>query len=291
MSASAGGRVRAYSAAVAAPGLPRRSRAPMPGTRGARRRTTADRAREWTRTGGWYVTKWFKQMLNVITRPEDAFWDLKRTGDWLSVPFMLLCAIAARGMIMGFMGFHYIFQGPADVIPKKWNFDAWAETIGRNLTLSLTNFFYSGNPEDTSIIQEAFRIIVPFATWCLAHYAIAMIFYGEGNLKHISVAGAFSLTPYILFSWPAAIFLTNVTTLSEKGIYYGVSYIIRFWIIYLFFTHIRVIHDFTAKRTVATYILGLVTVIIIWGLLALVYALSSNTYEFFYGIFYEFTTR
>jgi len=286
-----GGRVRSYSAAVAAPALPRRSRAPMPGTRAARQRSWAERAQEWARTGGWYVAKWFKQMLNVITHPEDAFWDLKRTGDWWSVPFMMACAIAARSLIMAFMGFHYIFQGPADVIPKKWNFDAYAETISRNLTMSMTNFFYSGNPEDTSVFQEAFRIVIPFATWCLAHYAIAMIFYGEGNLKHICVAGAFCFTPYILFSWPAAMFLTNVTTLSEKGMYYAVSYIVRFWMIYLFFVHIRVIHDFTVRRTIATYILSLITVIIIWGLLALVYALSSNTYEFFYGIFYEFTTR
>ena len=289
MTASAG-RVRSLTAAAAAPSL-RRSRAPMPGSRSARRQTWGDRTREWARTTGWYLQKWFRQMLNVVTHPEDAFWDLKRTGDWWSVPFLLGCAIAARSMIMGFMGFHYIFQGPSEVIPAKWHFDAWMETLSRNLTLSMTNFFYSGNPEDTSIVQESFRILVPFITWCLAHYAISMIFYGEGNLKHIAVAGAFSFTPFVLFSWPAALFLTNVTTLGEKGMYYSISYIIRLWMVYLFFTHIRVIHDFTARRALATYILGLLSVIIIWGLLALVYALSINTYEFFYGIFYEFTTR
>ena len=289
MTASAG-RIRSLSAATA-PGIQRRSRAPMPGTRSQRRQSTADRVRAWAGTVGWYITKWFRQMLHVITHPEDAFWDLKRTGDWWSVPFILGCAIAARSLIMAFMGFHYIFQGSAGQIPAKWNFDAWAETISRTFTLSMANFFYSGNPEDTSIVQESMRILIPFITWCLAHYAIAMIFYGEGSLKNIAVAGAFSFTPFILFSWPAALFLTNVTTLGEKGMYWSVSYLIRFWMIYLFFTHMRVIHDFTAKRTLATYILSLLSVIIIWALLALVYALSINTYEFFYGIFYEFTTR
>src|SRR5687768_6363971 len=120
MTASAG-RVRSLSAAIAAPGLPRRSRAPMPGTRGTRRLSTADRAREWARTARWYATKWFRQMLNVITNPEEAFWDLKRTGDWWSVPFMLVCTIAARSLIMAFMGFHYIFQGSSDQIPAKWH--------------------------------------------------------------------------------------------------------------------------------------------------------------------------
>jgi hypothetical protein len=274
---------------VAAPAIPRRRSTTAGGRRATQ--TRGDRARVWTRKAGWYLTKWFRQMLHVITHPEDAFWDLKRTGDWWSVPFMLVCAIAARSLIMAFMGFHYIFQGPAETPPAKWTFDGVMEFIGRTFTLSMTNFFYSGNPEDTSVIQEMFRIVVPFITWCLAHYAIAMIFYGEGSLKSVCVSAAFSFTPFILFSWPAALFLTNVTTLSEKGMYYSISYIIRLWMIYLFFVHMRVIHDFTVKRTLATYVLSLITVIIIWGLLALVYALSSNTYEFFYGIFYEFTTR
>jgi hypothetical protein len=32
-------------------------------------------------------------------------------------------------------------------------------------------------------------------------------------------------------------------------------------------------------------------VILIWALAALVFALTSNTYEFFYELFYELTTR
>jgi hypothetical protein len=287
MTASIGGNSRTMNA-VAAPALPRRR--PAPAARGTRTsRGRAARYRAWARTAGWYIAKWCRQMLNVVTHPEDAFWDLKRTGDWWSVPFMLVCAIAARGLLMGFMGFHYIFQGSADV--KKTNFDGIMENVARTLTLSMTSFFYSGNPEDTSIIQEAIRIVVPFATWCLAHYAIAMIFYGEGSLKHVCLGAAFSLTPFILFSWPAAMFLTNVTTLSEKGMYWGLSWAIRLWIVYLFFVHIRVMHDFTFRRTLSTYALSLTSVVIIWGLVALVYALSLNTYEFFYGIFYEFTTR
>ena len=275
--------------AVAAPALPRRRAAPASGRAGGRSRGRGEQARVMAGKARWYVTKWFRQMLHVVTHPEDAFWDLKRTGDWWSVPFLLILAVSARSLILQFMGFHYIFQGSADV--KKYNFDGIMENVSRNLTLSMTNFFYAGNPEDVSVVTELIRIVVPFFTWCLAHYAIAMIFYGEGTLKNVCVAGAFSFTPYILFSWPVALLLTNTTTLSEKGLYWALSYIIRLWMVYLIFTHIRVIHDFTFKRTLATYIIGLITVIIIWGLVALVYALSLNTYEFFYGIFYEFTTR
>jgi hypothetical protein len=269
--------------AVSAPAVPRRRV-----TRGAPRAGAGGRVRVALGRTRWYLTKWFRQMLFVLTHPTEAFWELKRTGDWASVPFMLALTVLARMALMGFMSFHYVFQA---VDRTNWNLERIMQQITSTLTLGMTNFIYNGNPEDTSIIQEALRILIPFVTWCLAHYAIAMIFYGEGGLKDIAVAGAFSLSPYIVFAWPASLILTNVTTLAERSLFYGVSWLINFWIVYLFFTHIRVIHDFTFRRTVATFVLSLVTVVIIWALVALVYALTSNTYEFFYELFYELTTR
>jgi len=227
-------------------------------------------------------------MLFVLTHPSEAFWELKRTGDWGSVAFMLVLAIAARMLLMSFMSFHYIFQA---VDRTSWNLERIMQQVTSTFTLGTTNFIYNGNPEDSSIIQEALRILIPFVTWCLAHYAIAMIFYGEGGFKDICVSAAYSLSPYIAFSWPASLLLTNVTTLSERSLFYSISWIINFWVIYLFITHIRVIHDFTLRRTMATYVLSLITVILIWALVALVYALTTNTYEFFYELFYELTTR
>lgn len=285
MTASPGATARTMNA-VAAPAMPRRRATTGTGTRqsrgaGQRLRTAASKTR-------WYLTKWFRQMVYVLSHAEDAFWDLKRTGDWLAVPFLLLCTIFARMAVMEFMGFHYIFQG---VEKTKWNFERIMDQFVRTFTLGMTVFFYNGNPEDTSIFQEGVRIVIPFLTWCLAHYAIAMIFYGEGTLKNVCVSAAFSLTPFILFSWPASLFLTNTTTLQERTLYFAVSWIVQLWVIYLFFVHIRVIHDFTIKRTIATYVLGLLSVVIIWAMLALVYALSLNSYEFIYGLFYEFTTR
>ena len=269
---------------AAAPAIPRRPARPSvrPAPRaGARGRAAAGKIR-------WYLTKWFRQMVNVLAHPEEAFWELKRTGDWLAVPVLMLGVILARMAVMQFMGFHYIFQG---VEKTKWNFERIMEQFTSTVTLGMTTFVYQGNPEDTSIIQEGIRIVIPFVTWCLAHYAIAMIFYGEGSLKDVSVSAAFPLTPFILFSWPASLLLTNATTLSEKTLYFSISWIIKLWVFYLFVTHIRVIHDFTMKRVLATYVLGLITVVIIWALFALVYALTSNTYEFFYEVFYELTTR
>ncbi|HEX2036353.1 MAG TPA: YIP1 family protein [Chloroflexota bacterium] len=281
---TAGPTAPARAAAAVAPSLPRRRAAP----RGAPQAGTGARARVIAGRVRWYATKWFRQMLFVMAHPTEAFWELKRTGDWMSVPVLLLLAIASRMLVMSFMSFHYIFQG---VERTNWNFERIMQTLTSSTTLGMTNFIYNANPEDTSIIQEGLRILVPFITWVLAHYAISMIFYGEGGLRDIAVSAAFSLTPYIFFAWPASLILTNITTLAERQLYFGVSWVVNLWVFWLFVTHQRVIHDFTFKRTVFVYALSLITMVIIWALMAMLWALTVNTYEFFYEIFYEMTTR
>jgi len=105
----------------------------------------------------WYGTKWLRQMLFVALHPEDGFWELKRGGDWWSVAFMLSLLIAARGAVMGFMGFHYVFFA---IDQTQWSAERAFDLITRTLTFGLTSYLYGGNPEDTSILQEGVRIVI-----------------------------------------------------------------------------------------------------------------------------------
>ena len=260
----------------------------FPVTRRASRRAEVTGWRRVADDVQWYGTKWLRQMVFVALHPEDGFWELKRGGDWWSVAFMLSLLIAARGAVMGFMGFHYVFFA---IDQTQWSVERAFDLITRTLTFGLTSYLYGGNPEDTSILQEGVRIVIPFVTWCLAHYAISMIFFGEGSFRDICVSAGFSFGPYIVLAPLTTLVMTNTMTLQERGLYMSLSWITRAWVAYLFYTHMRVIHDFTTARTLATYAIGAATVIVIWALAALVFALSSNTWEFFYQVFYEVTTR
>src|SRR5688500_11499522 len=87
---------------VSAPAVPRR-RAPA-GTAGARPAPRAgQRVRAAAGQARWYLNKWFRQMLGVLAHPEEGFWELKRTGDWAAVPFLLVLTILARMALMQFM--------------------------------------------------------------------------------------------------------------------------------------------------------------------------------------------
>ncbi len=254
----------------------------------AARRTEATGWRRFVEDARWYGTKWFRQILFVALHPEEGFWELKRSGDWSSVLFLVALLIAARGLVMAVMGFHFVFFA---VDKGAWSVEFVMEQITRTMTFGMTQFLYGGNPEDTSIVQEGVRIIIPFLTWSLAHYAVAMIFFGEGSFRDICVSAAFSFGPYIVIAPIATFVLTNSMTLNERSLFMTLSWGTQLWVAFLFYTHIRVIHDFGMGRTLATYGIGAITVIIIWALAALIFALSSNTYEFFYQVFYELTTR
>ena len=101
-----------------------------------------------------------------------------------------------------------------------FNLEQALNWVSQSATLGMTNFFYDSSPERVSVILEFVRILIPFGTWCLAHYAVASIFFGEGKFKDVVVAASFCFMPYILFSWPLTALMTNITTLKEKDVYF-----------------------------------------------------------------------
>ncbi len=260
----------------------------FPVHRASDRRTELTGWRRAVDDARWYSTKWMRQMVFVALHPEDGFWELKRSGDWWSVAFVVSLLIAARGLVMATMGFHFTFFA---IDQATWSVERAMDLVTRTLTFGMAQFLYGGNPEDTSILQEGVRIVIPFVTWCLAHYAVSMILFGEGSFRDICVTAAFSFGPYIILAPLLVLVMTNVMTLPERGLFMVLGSGVRFWVAYLFYTHVRVIHDFSAARTMATYAISAATVIVIWALASLVFALSSNTWEFFYQVFYEITTR
>lgn len=277
--------LRPMAATAAAPAIPR--------PRGvvARRRRVSRWRLAW-RGSKWYATKWSRQALRCLTEPSEAFWELKRTGDWRAVPVFLALALAARMLTLQFTGLPFVYErAKAAAAIGKFEPDQWVQYFIQVVTIGMTDFYYSSLPEDVSAILEFLRIVVPFGTWLLAHYAIAQIFYGEGGMKDIAVSAAFSLTPFILLSWPAALILTNVLSLEEKGIWFSWSFFVNLWVIFLFYKHQEAIHDFTPGRAILVWVLSLISVVLLWALLALLAILTSSTWEFFKELLYEVVAR
>src|SRR5690606_25437137 len=99
----------------------------------------------------------------VMLHPFDFFEDIQGKGKWHQAFIMIFLVVVARALSLALSGF--VFQ--------------------------------TSEPEDISMLLEAFWIIVPFLTWTISNWGIAAIAEGEGKYKDLFISSAFVLTPYI----------------------------------------------------------------------------------------------
>jgi hypothetical protein len=168
----------------------------------------------------------------------------QRSGLW-AVPVLLLLAVSVRMVSLSALSFH----------------------------------FESQRPEETRLLFEAGKILIPWITWCVSAVAVAEVFYGEGTFRRILVSSAWDLWPYIVLTLPLSL-MTNVITLDEKALYHGGLVIIWALVAWQFLQQIKTLHNFETGKAVGVMLLTLLGMLIIWILLGLVYALTGEIVRF-----------
>lgn len=163
--------------------------------------------------------------------------------------------------------------------------------LTRVIGLQITSFHYSTiDPQETNLFLEGFRIFLPWVSWVVAHYAVAVIWYGEGSFADVVAGAAYSLTPYILLGIPLAI-MSNILSLDESAIYNGLNTVSMGYMLFLFLWGVRTLHDFDMKQTLIVSALSVFGMIILWATLALIYILTNQIVEFLREFVYEILTR
>jgi hypothetical protein len=120
--------------------------------------------------------------------------------------------------------------------------------------------------------------------------AVAEIFYGEGTFRNIVISSAWDLWPYIVLTLPLSL-MTNAITLDEKVFYQAGGYLMWGLLIWQFFNQVRTLHNFSTGRAIAVMVLTLIGMLIIWVLLGLVYALTSEVVRFIQQVALEIYVR
>ena len=193
----------------------------------------------------------------VLRKPTEAMWELKYEGQWIAVPILVVLAVVVR-----------------------------------LISIEVTSYeFTTLEPEDTNLILECAKVVVPWATFVVAAYGVSSIFYGEGTFKNVVVASAYALLPYAVFEAEYSWLFSHVFSLSEKVIYYGGQTIITWWMLLLFFLQFKVIHDFSLGKSVLVAAISVLGMIVIWVMAALTYLLTLQMIQFFIEVGYEFITR
>jgi tetratricopeptide (TPR) repeat protein len=179
----------------------------------------------------------------------------QRSGLW-AVPVLLLLAVVVRMVSLAAMSFHFRAQ----------------------------------RPDETRLLFETGKILIPWITWCVSALAVGEVFYGEGTFRRIVISSAWALWPFIALALPISL-MTNLITRDEKALYY-VSWV-AIWTLmaWQLFQQVRTVHNFETGQAMAVMVLTLLGMLIIWVLLGLVYALTAEIVRFVRQILLEIYVR
>ena len=185
--------------------------------------------------------------------------DLRERSGLRAVPVLLLLAVIVRMVGLAALSFHF----------REWQ---------------------GQRPEETRMLFEAGKILIPWITWCVSAVAVAEVFYGEGTFRQIVISSAWALWPYIVLILPVSI-MTNVITLNERALYnvgMGIVWGLMAW---QFFQQTKTLHSFETGKAVGVMLLTLVGMLVIWMLLGLVYALTGEIVRFVQQVVLEIYVR
>jgi len=200
-----------------------------------------------------------RNMGRVLSHPLDFFYDIQfqNRSKWHHAAILLALVLLVKLLGYTLVSFHY----------KRY----------------LSMFF-------ETFAAELLYVAGPWATWCIANWAVSTILEGEGKFKDIVVCSSYALTPFILFSLPL-IALTNLLTLDESGLYQLLRWTMLLWCALLYVLHVKVLHDFEPGKTIWTVVLTVAGAAVLWFIAILMVGLVNQAVLFVAGIIKEIRFR
>ena len=151
--------------------------------------------------------------------------------------------------------------------------------IVRVASIYITHFpMTTLKPEDTNILLEIIKYIVPLASWGVANYAITSIWDGECFLEESMIGAAASMVPYVLLTIPVSLF-SRLLEINQIGFYNFLNIGIFVWIIMLLFIGTMTMNNYSFKTTISVYIISIIGVILLWALVLLLATLVYQLYD------------
>lgn len=142
--------------------------------------------------------------------------------------------------------------------------------------------------QGTALLSMAVMFLVPALLWVIGNYMISAINDGEGTLRSVYVATAYSLVPYVVIG-PIVIASTYVLTLNEAVIVHYLWVIAIAWSAALICISVREIHNYTVKETVKIILLTLFFMIMAVIVSVILYLIGQQVVLFVQDIISEVT--
>lgn len=194
--------------------------------------------------------------LNVIKRPNDMFFGIKRSN--------------SASYLSGFIVF-FLF------------------IVVYLINVYATGFLFRETNLNNIIIQLA-MVIGIFLLYVVVNYLVSTLNDGEGRFKDVLISTSYVLVPYIIFTLPMT-FLSNYLTYNESFIFSFYHQIILGWTIILIILSIKSVHNYTFWETVKNILIIIFGMFILILIGLLIYSFLGQLIEFVISIIKEVIYR
>ena len=133
-------------------------------------------------------------------------------------------------------------------------------------------------------------MVLPIVLFCLSNWAVTTLMDGKGTMRDIFQVVAYSLVPLALFKVGAAL-ISRLLSLNEDAYLYFIDGLGIVWCAVLLVTGIMTVHQYSFKKTLATFLLTAVAAAIIIFVTLLFFSLFSEIWGFVYTVYRELTLR
>ena len=197
-------------------------------------------------------------VFRTMLHPIDSFWELKfqkKSRTWVSVVILLVFFMAT------------LFERQV----RAFSFNSAANT-----------------PLD--MMYQIRIVVLPVVLFCLSNWAITTLMDGKGNMKDIFMVVCYALVPLGIFKVVAAI-VSQVMSLEEDIYLYLLDYCGIIWFAIILVVGIMTVHQYSLKKTVATFLLTVAAAAVIIFVVLLFMSLFQEIFGFAYTIYREITLR
>lgn len=132
--------------------------------------------------------------------------------------------------------------------------------------------------------------VAPLFLFMISNWSVSTLYNGKAKIKDLYVLVAYSLFPMIVVN-VITMLLSNIVIMEEASLVFAFGTMGTLWFLFLMFTGLATMHEFTMQENIMTLLATAVAAIVIIFLCVLYFSLIEQVTNFVTTISQEFMRR